>query len=120
MLKNLSATGLPDFVYQANTTLAEIGDAPIYTLSLPKLEPIFKKWMWEISNPTVEAKKPETEKYLTRQDVALTLRMSLPTVDKLIHARILKSKRVGHRVLIHPADLQAALSEIQSTKYRRY
>jgi len=39
---NLSATAIPDFVYTANATLEEIGDSPLYTLTLQRLEPIFK------------------------------------------------------------------------------
>jgi len=116
---NLSATAIPDFVYTANATLEEIGDSPLYTLSLPRLEAVMKKWIWEMNQPQAQpAAKPEPEKYLTRNDVSVILRLSLPTVDKYCQEGILPSVRVGRRILFRPSDIQKSIDSVNQRKWK--
>lgn len=117
---NFSATAeLPDFVYQANATLQEVGDAPLYTLSLPKLENVFKKWIWEMNNPIPEPPAKEPVRYLTRADMAAVLRLSLVTLDKYTANGTLQAKRVGNRVLYDPTEAERALELIAANRFKR-
>jgi len=116
---NLSATAIPDFVYTANATLEEIGDSPLYTLTLQRLEPIFKKWFWELSQPQAQSTaQPEPEKFLTRNDVSVILRISLPTLDKYCDEGILSPVRVGRRILFRPADIQKSIDSVNNRKWK--
>ena len=117
---NFSATAdFPDFVYKANATLAEIGDAPLYTLSLPRLEPIFKKWQWEVNNHIPEPPAKEPVRYLTRGDMAAVLRLSLVTLDKYTANGTLHAKRVGNRVLYDPTEAERALELIAANRFKK-
>lgn len=63
---------------------------------------------------TIPAKKED--KFLTRKDMALKLRVSLPTVDKMIGAGKLTAYRIGGRILFKEEEL--ILSQIPARKHR--
>lgn len=50
------------------------------------------------------------DQFLTRDDVAERLRLSVRTIDKLIRNEGLPAVRLGNRVLIDPSDLRAWLA----------
>ncbi len=54
--------------------------------------------------------------FLTRADMAEKLRVSLPTIDKMIGAGKLKAYRIGGRILFKEDEL--VLSEIPTRKHR--
>ena len=55
-------------------------------------------------------------RFLTRKDMAVKLRVSLPSVDKMIGAGKLKAYRIGGRILFK--DDEIILSEIPVRKHR--
>lgn len=53
----------------------------------------------------------EPVKYLTRKETAAKLRISLPTLADWTRASILKSKRIGSRILYLSTDVEAAIKD---------
>jgi excisionase family DNA binding protein len=69
---------------------------------------------------SLKKEKPETAtkiNYLTRQEVAERLKISLPTVDIYTRKGILKGRRIGSRILFLESDL--LVKEIPTLKYQR-
>nr|WP_319572368.1 helix-turn-helix domain-containing protein [uncultured Draconibacterium sp.] len=62
--------------------------------------------------------KDEVE-YLTREEVAKKLRISLPTLHAHVKKGILKKHPVGGRVLFRKDEIDELLLSGQSIKYRR-
>jgi excisionase family DNA binding protein len=58
-------------------------------------------------------------KYLTRQEVANLLKISLPTLNEYTRTGIIKGSRIGSRVLYGEQEIREAIKEIPSLKYRR-
>jgi excisionase family DNA binding protein len=63
-------------------------------------------------------KKDET-RYLSRKEASKLLHISLPTLNEYTQKGIIKGSRIGTRVLYLEADIQEAVKNIPSTKYRR-
>lgn len=57
--------------------------------------------------------------YLTREEVARKLRISLPTLHAHVKKGILKKHPVGGRVLFRKDEIDELLSSGESIKYRR-
>lgn len=53
-----------------------------------------------------------TPKYMTREQAARALNISLPTLKKYTEEGVLQSKRLGGRVLYDPDDIKQALNGI--------
>jgi excisionase family DNA binding protein len=70
---------------------------------------------------TSNNKKEETysKQYATRDEVAERLRISLPTLNTLSKSGIIKSYRIGRRVLYNWEEIENVIQEITSTKYKR-
>ena len=74
----------------------------------------------EFTNELKEIVKSElaillTEKksqFLTRREVASKFRISIPSLDKLIHQGKLSASRINGRILIRVDDIEKALTEI--------
>lgn len=60
-----------------------------------------------------------TPKFLTRQEVANLLKISLPTLNEYTRTGIIKGSRVGTRVLYDEASIKEAVKTIPALKYRR-
>jgi hypothetical protein len=60
--------------------------------------------------------KDETH-YLTRKEVSKLLHVSLPTLGTYSKRGIIKTHRIGSRILYAEVDIQAAIKE--SPKYKR-
>jgi len=65
------------------------------------------------------ASKDTTPQYLSRQEVATLLKISLPTLNEYTRTGVIKGSRVGTRVLYNEADVKEAVKEIPTLKYRR-
>jgi len=50
-------------------------------------------------------------KYLTRKETAAKLRISVPTLDDWTRTGVLKSKRVGSRILYDIVDVESAIKD---------
>lgn len=59
----------------------------------------------------------QTTKYLTRKETAKLLRISLPTLGEYVKRGIIKSKKMGARVLFNENDIKEAIHTIE-TKVR--
>jgi len=85
---------------------------PLYTLSVNEAESLIKSWVKEC----LEETKPENSasnlpKYRTRKEVCKIFKMSLPTLDRYSQLGLIKSKRIGNRILYSEDDIQKALRE---------
>lgn len=63
--------------------------------------------------------KESTSKFLTRQEAANLLKISLPTLNEYTRSGIIKGSRIGTRVLYAEADVDEAVKAIPTLKYRR-
>ena len=63
--------------------------------------------------------KEDIPKYLSREEVCKSLRISLPTLNTYTKRGIIKGVKVGSRVLYLASDIQEALKDATSLKYRR-
>ena len=75
----------------------------------------------ELISEELEARlKPEPPKdLLTKKEVAAKLRLSLPTVQRLMADGTIKPYRIGRRILFRADQVEGSLKEIESFKYKR-
>jgi hypothetical protein len=83
---------------------------PIYTLTLDKLEPIFKGWVRDV----LADEKPVDQPFVlySRYEVCKLLKISLPTLGRYMNLGIVAGKKVGNRILFSQDDINNALHEI--------
>ena len=62
-------------------------------------------------------KTPQT--YITKKEAAAKLRLSLPTLGRLISDGTIKVYRIGRSVLFKSDEIELALTEISNHKYKR-
>ena len=60
-----------------------------------------------------------TQKYCTRKEAAKRARITLPTLDKYIQEGKIKAHRLGRRVLFSEEDINSAIEQMPSIKYKR-
>jgi len=63
--------------------------------------------------------KETTPRFLSRQEVATLLKISLPTLNEYTRTGIIKGSRVGSRVLYDESSVKDAVKDIPTLKYRR-
>jgi excisionase family DNA binding protein len=63
--------------------------------------------------------KETAPRYLSRQEVATLLKISLPTLNEYTRTGIIKGLRIGSRVLYDEANIREAVKDIPTLKYRR-
>jgi excisionase family DNA binding protein len=63
--------------------------------------------------------KETAPRYLSRQEVANLLKISLPTLNEYTRTGIIKGSRVGSRVLYDEVNIKDAIKDIPTLKYRR-
>lgn len=119
-INNLSATGYPDFVYTASSTMERLGDRSFASLTIAEAEPLVKTWLWQLINPGVQApEKPKTEQLLTRQDMCNVLRISLPTLDKYCNNGTINYRKLGRRVLFTPQEVDRIMGLMATNQFKR-
>ena len=59
------------------------------------------------------------KQYATREEVSERLRISLPTLNSLTKEETITGYRIGRRVLYKWDEIEAALQNIASAKYKR-
>ena len=91
--------------------------------SFEKFEKIQKGWIKEVllevleSNPsTTDAKE---DHFITRQEAAALLKISLPTLNKRTKDGNLVAYRIGTRVLYKRTEIIASLDKVEPLNYRR-
>jgi excisionase family DNA binding protein len=110
MNKVKTSGDVPSFLELSATTLSELGANPLFTISLTKLEPILKTWIWEVLQEVQP--KEEMAKFLTRKEACEVLHVSMPTLSRYLNRGIIKGHKVGYRVLIGQEEINNALREI--------
>lgn len=60
-----------------------------------------------------------SETYLTREETANLLRLSLPTLSRYTTLGILNGYQIGTRILYKKSEIESSLKEVHSSKYRR-
>jgi excisionase family DNA binding protein len=84
----------------------------------------FRDIIGSIVEEKLQQFKPEppqtnsTGEYLTRKEVCDLLRISLSTLHYYTKDGTLQGYRIGGRILYKSAEVQNAVQEIQSTKYK--
>jgi excisionase family DNA binding protein len=64
--------------------------------------------------------RPEAPKdNITMKEAAAKLRISLPTVKRLIKEGTLPSYKIGQRILLKSDEVDTAVKRIESRKYKR-
>ena len=92
----------------------------LITLSVEDLQYRIKNSVAEVLQDKLPQQTTEDgDSYLTRQQVAKQLHLSLTTLDTYTKEGLLTSYKIGHRVLYKKSDLDSSLLEkISSVKYK--
>ena len=70
---------------------------------LVKMQPLLKPDMQPV----------QSEKYLSRKEVAILLKVSLPTLNEYTKDQVVKGYRVGGRVLYKQSEIESSLKGIK-------
>jgi len=85
-----------------------------------ELQSDIKKWVADaIREYKPESKEPIRPEYVTRQQVKEELHVSFPTLNRFDKEGILTAKKIGGRVLYLWSDIEKAINQDQSIKYKR-
>lgn len=83
-------------------------------------EELFAELRTIVSDVLQDKLKPETQKeYFTKKEAAQKLRVSLPTIHRLTVSGTIKGCRIGRRVLYRIDEIDQAVKNIASIKYKR-
>jgi len=90
----------------------------IQKVTLPELQEMFSDLLEQYLSPatTSEAK---ISSVLTRKDAAKMLNVSLPTLHFWTKEGIVKGTRIGSRIRYRMSDIENALVDIETFKYKR-
>ena len=69
--------------------------------------------------PKLIPQQKANQKYYTRKEAAKKARITLPTLDKYIQEGKIKAHRLGRRVLFSEEDINNAIEQMPSIKYKR-
>ena len=72
-----------------------------------------------IRDTKLESKEPIRPEYGTRQQVKEKLHVSFPTLNRFDKEGILTARKIGGRVLYLWSDVETAINQDQTLKYRR-
>ena len=86
--------------------------------SLSELKTMICDAMEQYLRPTM-VETPHVSSILTRNEAAKMLNVSLPTLHYWTKEGIVKGTRIGSRVRYRLSDLESALVEIDTLKYKR-
>ncbi len=86
-----------------------------YTLPLHRMEDKFKGWVREV----LAESKPEPKEKLTVKQASKELNVSEQSVYSYIKKGFLPAKKVGSKILILKEDIDAAIEDVKSLKYKR-
>ena len=63
--------------------------------------------------------KETIPRFLSRQEVATLLKISLPTLNEYTRTGIIKGSRVGSRILYDEVSIREAVKDIPAFRYKR-
>ena len=82
------------------------------------LKPIIKESLREVLTEAEAERAAQEPKFLTRQQVAEMLGVSLVTVHSYINRGFLESKKIGHKTLFSEADVLKAIKSKKVYKFK--
>ena len=86
----------------------------LFSLPLPRYEPIFKKWVREAMVEVMTKNQRDSEikpnQRITRKEVKETYRISYPTIHKLMHEG-LPFLKIGRKTVFRVDDIENFLEE---------
>ena len=82
------------------------------------LKPIIKESLREVLTEAEAERAAQEPKFLTRQQVAEMLGVSLVTVHSYINRGFLESKKIGHKTLFSEADVLKAIQGKKVYKFK--
>jgi len=71
-------------------------------------------------NYSFRNKDDPSTKYLSRAEVARLLKISLPTLHEWTKSELLQSYKIGNRVLYKQEEVEKALTQSPTFKYKRH
>jgi len=89
---------------------------PLSDLKTLLSEVVAKQFSEHFPNKLNEEKSND---FVTRSEVAKKLRISLPTLNTLTKNNVLKSYRIGRRVLYKMEEIDQNFEKVSSEKHRR-
>ena len=82
------------------------------SIPLESFKDVIKATVFEALNSNQKIEEQDTkDKFLTRQETAKLLHISLTTLDTYSRLGIIKGRKVGHRVLYKKSEINDSLSE---------
>ena len=88
----------------------------IIVLTPAQLKQLVRETISEVLDRTPQ---PTQQEYFTREEASELLKVSLVTIDKYSKQGLIRSHRIGGRVLFHAEDIRSALQTIDDFKYKR-
>lgn len=90
----------------------------IQSLTADELKNVIREAVRE-AIPKAPEQATATPDYLTRQEAANMLGVSLVTIDKWSHAGHLQKYRIGGRIRFKAVEVSKALTQVKNLKYKR-
>jgi len=87
-------------------------ETPFFTLSVNDTKALLKSWIKESLSEIEKTSEPAPIFY-SRNEACVLLKISLPTLSRYIDLGLIKSHKVGNRILISQEDIKNALEEHQ-------
>ena len=82
------------------------------------LKPIIKESLREVLTEAEAERAAQEPKFLTRQQVAEMLGVSLVTVHSYVNRGLLECKKIGHKTLFSEADVLKAIKSKKVYKFK--
>lgn len=73
----------------------------------------------ELTSNNINSREPPSVKYLSRNEVAILLKISLPTLNEYSKFGILQSYRIGNRVLYKKNEVENAIVSVKNLKHKK-
>lgn len=85
----------------------------LHSITPDELLELIQNGVKENLKELLNSSKPQHEKYLTRQETADLLRVSLPTLTNYVKRGIIPANRISNRVLFRRSDIEQSLKQIE-------
>lgn len=89
----------------------------LVSIPLKEFEVIQKDWIREVLSENKPTTPKPDEKYLTRQETAQILQVTLPTLSDWVNRGKIRAYRINTRIRFKKSDIENALQEV--VKYKR-
>ena len=84
----------------------------LVSLTIGDTKALLKSWIKESLSEIDKTSEPAAQ-YYSRNEVCALLKISLPTLSRYINLDLIKSHKVGNRILISKEDINNALRNIK-------